>query len=87
MSALSTTSTFTSASSPSTPGVASSPIDVAMVAVRGITYRCGSPVSLTLTFQGHVGSWFTSVGMICVLLAVWVGARQARKNHDPRINR
>ena len=44
-------------------------------------------VSLILAFQGHLGSWFTSVGMVCVLLSVWVGVRQTRKNQNPRMNR
>ena len=36
-------------------------------------------VSLILALQGHLGLWFTSVGMVCVLLSVWVGVRQSRK--------
>ena len=44
-------------------------------------------VSLILALQGHLGLWFTSVGMVCVLLSVWVGVRQTRKSPNPRINR
>ena len=44
-------------------------------------------VSLVLAFQGHLGSWFTSAGMVCVLLSVWVGLREARKKQGPQINK
>lgn len=44
-------------------------------------------MSLVLAFQGHLGSWFTSVGMVCILLSVWMRIRQTRRNQDSQINK
>ena len=36
-------------------------------------------LSLILAVQGSVGSWFTAVGMLCLLISVAAIARQERK--------
>lgn len=41
-------------------------------------------VSLTLGLRGHPGSLLTSAGMVFVLLAVWLGARQSRRDQSPQ---
>lgn len=36
-------------------------------------------VSLVMALQGVMGSWFTSIGMVLVILSVFVGTKERKK--------
>lgn len=50
----------------------------------GRVRKLGLVVTLALALQGYLGALFTSAGMVFVLLAMWLGARQDRKDKAPQ---